>query len=89
MNYVLLYSFLLIFTFSIIGYGFLISKITNKELLSYNLGYQGLLGIFFLTIISYTTIFFVKHNYIHNLIIHFIGLSAFFYFLKRKYLFLN
>ena len=84
MNYVLLYSFLLIFTFSIIGYGFLISKITNKELLSYNLGYQGLLGIFFLTIISYTTIFFVKHNYIHNLIIHFIGLSAFFYFFKKK-----
>ena len=71
MNYILLYSFGLILIFSIIGYGFLLSKIVNKELLNYNIGYQGLLGIFFLTIISYTTIFFVKHSYFHNLIIHF------------------
>ena len=83
MNYILLYSFALIFTFSIIGYGFLLSRIINKELLNYNLGYQGLLGIFFLTVISYTTIFFFKHGYIHNLVIHFIGLTAFFYFFKR------
>ena len=84
MNYILLYSFVLILSFSIIGYGFLLSRIVNKELLSYNLGYQGLLGIFFLTIISYTTIFFVKHGYIHNLIIHFIGLYSFFYFFKKR-----
>ena len=80
MNYILLYSFGLILIFSIIGYGFLLSKIVNKELLNYNIGYQGLLGIFFLTIISYTTIFFVKHSYFHNLIIHFIGLFSFFLF---------
>ena len=83
MNYILLYSFGLILIFSIIGYGFLLSKIVNKELLNYNIGYQGLLGIFFLTIISYTTIFFVKHSYFHNLIIHFIGLFSFFYFFKK------
>jgi hypothetical protein len=88
MNYILLYSFGLLLTFSIIGYGFLLSKIINKKLLSYNLGYQGLLGIFFLTIISYTTIFFVKHGYIHNLILHFIGLFSFFYFFnKNRYFF--
>ena len=46
MNYILLYSFGLILIFSIIGYGFLLSKIVNKELLNYNIGYQGLLGIF-------------------------------------------
>ena len=83
MDYILLYSFGLILTLSIIGYGFLLSRIVNKELLRYNLGYQGLLGIFFLTVISYSTIFFVKHSYFHNLIIHFIGLFSFFYFFKR------
>ena len=89
MNYILLYSFGLILTFSILGYGFLFSRIVNKELLSYNLGYQGLLGICFLTIISYTTIFFVKHDYIHNLILHFIGLVSFCFFLIKIDLFLK
>jgi len=83
MDYILLYSSGLILIFSIIGYGFLLSRIVNKELLTYNLGYQGLLGIFFLTIISYTTIFFVKHDYIHNLILHFIGLVSFSYFFNK------
>ena len=84
MDYILLYSFGIILIFSIIGYGFLFSKIINKELLSYNLGYQGLLGIFFLTIISYTTIFFTKHGYIHNLLLHLIGLVSFFYFFNKS-----
>ena len=83
MDYILLYSFGIILTFSIIGYGFLFSRIINKELLTYNLGYQGLLGIFFLTIISYTTIFFVKHDYFHNLIIHSIGVASFLFFFKK------
>ena len=76
MNYLLLYFFAIILSFSIIGHGYLLSKIINKDLLNFNIGYQGLLGIFFLTTISYTTIFFVKHGYFHNLIIHFIGLFS-------------
>ena len=34
-------------------------RIIDKDLSSYNLGYQGLLGILFLTFISYLTIFFM------------------------------
>ena len=84
MNYLLIYFSAIILTFSIIGYGFLLSRIVDKNLLTLNIGYQGLLGIFFLTIISYFTIFFVKHGYIHNIILHFIGILSFFNYLKSN-----
>ena len=84
MNYIFLYFFISILIFSIIGYGFLLSRITNKDLLSLNIGYQGLLGILFLTIISYFTIFFLKHDYVHNIIIHFFGILSFGYFIKKE-----
>ena len=83
-NYILLYCSALIISFSILGYGFLLSKIINKDLLAFNLGYQGLLGILFLTTISYFTIFFFKHGYIHNIIIHIIGISSFIFYIKNK-----
>jgi hypothetical protein len=79
MNYFLLYFFTLFIVFSTIGYGFFLSRIINKELIKYNLGYLGLLGLLGLTIISYSTIFFTPHNYIHNLILHFFGIFLFFY----------
>ena len=79
MNYFLLYFFTLLIVFSTIGYGFLLSRIVNKDLIKFNLGYIGLLGLLCLTFISYVTIFFTAHNYIHNLILHFIGIFLFFY----------
>ena len=84
-NYFLLYFSALVISFSILGYGFLLSRIIHKDLSSYNLGYQGLLGILFLTFISYLTIFFMKHGYIHNIIIHIIGISSFVICFKKKY----
>ena len=86
-NYFLLYFSALIISFSILGYGFLLSRIIDKNLLSYNLGYQGLLGILFLTFISYLTIFFMKHGYIHNIIVHIIGISSFVIYFKKKFSF--
>ena len=82
MNYFLLYFFTLLIVFSAIGYGFLLSKIVNKDLIKFNLGYIGLLGLLSLTIISYITIFFTSHNYTHNLILHFIGIFLFIYNIK-------
>ncbi len=84
MNYFLLYFSALLISFSIIGYGFIFSKLINKELTNFNIGYMGLLGLLFLVIISYTTIYFVKHDYIHNLILHFFGLSSFLFYFKKK-----
>ena len=82
MNYFLLYFFTLFIVFSTIGYGFFLSRIINKELIKFNLGYLGLLGLLGLTIISYSTIFFTPHNYIHNLILHFFGIFYFFTILE-------
>ena len=88
-NYFLLYFSALIISFSILGYGFLLSRIIDKDLLSYNLGYQGLLGILFLTFISYLTIFFMKHGYVHNIIVHIIGVSSFAIYFKKKISFID
>ena len=79
MNYFLLYFSTLLIVFSTIGYGFIFSKIVNKEFIKLNFGYLGLLGLLCLTIISYSTIFFTPHNFVHNLILHFIGIFFFFY----------
>ena len=84
MNFILLYFFALLITFSIIGYGFILAKIINKNLLKYNLGYIGLLGLLCLVIISYTTIYFINHGYAHNIILHFLGITFFFLYIKEK-----
>ena len=84
MNYIYLYFFTLIITFSTIGYGFILSKIIDKNLLRYNLGYIGLLGLLCLVIISYTTIYFTKHGYIHNIILHAFGIFSFIFHIKER-----
>ena len=82
-KFFLLYFYLILIVSSILGYGFLLANFLNKNLLKYNLGYIGILGLLSLVLISYTTIFFIKHDYIHNLIIHFIGLISFVFFFPQ------
>ena len=82
-KYFLLYFYLILIVSSILGYGFLLANFLNKNLLKYNLGYIGILGLLALVLISYTTIFFIKHDYVHNSIIHFIGLISFAYFFRK------
>ena len=79
----LLYFYLILIVSSILGYGFLLAQFLNKNLLKYNLGYIGILGLLALVLVSYITIFFVKHDYVHNSIIHFIGLISFAYFFHK------
>jgi len=83
-NYILIYLSALFLLFSILGYGFLLSRFIGSSLINFNIGYQGLLGILLLTTVSYFTIFFVKHGYIHNLIIHFIGIISFIFYTKKN-----
>ena len=84
-KFFLIYFYLIIIVSSILGYGFLLAKFLNKNLLKYNLGYIGILGLLALVILSYTTIFFTKHGYVHNLIVHATGLISFaFFFCKLK-----
>ena len=70
----IIYFIVLLITFSFIGYGFVLVNFVDNNLLKFNIGYIGLIGLFFSTLISYFTIFFLSHNYLHNLIFHFIGL---------------
>ena len=80
-NLPLLYFGYLIILFSIIGFGYLSSKLLSIRL---SLGELGLSGILFMTILSYITNLFVSHGFIHNIIFLTIGLFFFFLILKKK-----
>ena len=76
-DHIVFIFYIFTFLFSTIGYGFLFSKYIHKEFVELNLGYQGILGFFILSLISMITIFFFKHGYFHNIFIHSIGLILF------------
>ena len=67
---------------SILGFGFFTSKKIIK-LNNLNLGYQGIIGIFFLLLISYITTQFIAHNEIFNSIILIIGIILFIFYFKQ------
>ena len=69
--------YLNIFLVSNIGYGILFSNFFYKNFHSLNYGYLGIIGFFLITIIAYITSFFTAHNFLHNSILHFVGLSFF------------
>ena len=67
---------------SILGYGFFVSKkIINFN--NHNLGYQGIIGIFSLILISYVSTQFLAHTEIFNLLILITGLVLFFSNIKK------
>ncbi len=69
----------LILFFSVCGYGFCFNRLLAIKYED-NIGIIVILGLIFLTLISYVTIFFIPHNYLLNLVIFFIG---FIFFLKN------
>lgn len=73
--FVITYIFIII---SILGYGYAINNFSNKTYITKNIGYVGLIGIFFLTIYSYTSSIFYNHNIYHNLIFLLVGSFLFF-----------
>ena len=80
-NLLTLYFGYLIILFSIIGFGYLSSKLLSIRL---SLGELGLSGILFMTILSYITNLFLSHGFIHNSIFLVIGLFASFFLFKKK-----
>ncbi len=78
-----IFSFIIIFLFSYLGYGiFFLNKIFKSNL-EVDLGQIGLLGIFLLINISYLSNFVIPHNYFHNIIILMVGLILFFINFKK------
>tara|TARA_Y100000022_G_scaffold199724_1_gene212923 strand:+ start:75 stop:1727 length:1653 start_codon:yes stop_codon:yes gene_type:complete len=80
-NLLTLYLGYLIILFSIVGFGYLSSKLLSVRL---SLGELGLSGILFMTILSYITNLFSSHGFIHNSIFLAIGLFASFFIFKKK-----
>ena len=71
---------------SVIGFGFLFQKICFVNILKHDdqkVLFTGFYGLFLLTFISLITSLFFPHNFIHNLLIHFLGI-LFFIFIKFK-----
>ena len=83
-EHIIFLTYIFIFIFSTIGYGEIFSRLINKDLLEKNIGYQGLIGFFSISLISILSSFFFAHNYIHNIILHFFGLVGFFLFFRRS-----
>ena len=77
------YFFLFLSFFSVIGYGLIFNTIFNLKFNNLNLGKIGILGLFFLTIISSFTHIFMPHNFIHNI---FFILLGFFYFIYNFFI---
>ena len=74
------FFFYFISIFAVVGYGFFFSQITNQEKISSNFGYSGLMGVFFLTIYSYISNFFIAHGLIHNSILIVLGIFLYLIF---------
>ena len=78
-----LFSGYITILFSIIGYGFISSKILSAR---FSLGEMGISGILFVTLLSYSTNFIFAHNFVHNSLFLVIGLIGFFSCYKKNYL---
>ena len=82
-EHIIFLTYIFTFIFSTIGHGEIFSRLINKDLLKKNIGYQGLIGFFSISLTSILSSFFFAHNYTHNIILHFFGLIGFFLFFKR------
>ena len=82
-NFLLLLTAYLFITFSILGYGLFFERIYEKKTIGKDLGFTGLLGIFFLILYSYVSHYFIAHSIYHNSIIIIIGLILFIFFYKK------
>ena len=72
--------FYIVIIFSTLGYGMAVCSLGNKFKISHNLGYVGLIGIFFLILYSYISSIFIKHGIVHNSIVITFGLIFFIFF---------
>ena len=85
-NYLIFLISYFLIVLSVIGHGVLAIKLTKTNISIEEIGFVGLVGIFFLILYSYITHFFISHGYLHNLIFIFIGLSSIYYFKSEIFL---
>ena len=79
-NYLIFLLSYFLIVLSVVGHGILAIKLTKTNISTNEIGFVGLIGIFFLILYSYLTHFFISHGYIHNLIFLIVGLVGLFFF---------
>ncbi len=76
-NFFLFTIFYFVCIYSVVGYGLIFKKLFLKKNYQDDFVYLGFYGIFFLTIYSYISHFFLSHNLYHNVILIGIGILFF------------
>ena len=84
MELLIFVSFILFALWSILGFGKLFETLFFDGSVKINIGLTGFFGLFILSSVAYITHLFTPHNYIHNLILLFFGLTLFIYFYKNS-----
>ena len=79
-NYLIFFLSYFLIVLSVIGHGFLAIKLSKINISNHEIGFVGLIGIFFLIFYSYLTHFFISHGYLHNIIFLSIGLISLYNF---------
>ena len=92
-NYLIFLLSYFLIVISVVGHGVLAIKLFKTNVSIDEIGFVGLVGIFFLILYSYITHFFINHGYIHNIIFITVGLVSIYYFrnnllTKKNFIFL-
>ena len=92
-NYLIFFISYFLIVLSVVGHGVLAIRLTKTNISTKEIGFVGLVGIFFLILYSYVTHFFVSHDYLHNIVFIIIGLVSIYYFrseilIKKNLIFL-
>ena len=89
-NFFLFTIFYFVCIYSVVGYGFVFKRLFLKISYQEDHVFLGFYGIFFLTIYSYISHFFLSHNLYHNVILIVVGILFFIknlkYLSKNKFL---
>jgi hypothetical protein len=89
MNTFIFIFYFYFFLISFVGYSFVFSNVINVSYKSVNNGLICFLGFFVITLLSYISIFFFKHGFFHNLLVHFVGVILFIFLIYKKILHKN
>ena len=84
-NYLIFFISYFLIVLSVIGHGFLAIKLSRINISNDEIGFVGLVGIFFLILYSYLTHFFISHGYLHNIIFLSIGIISLYNFRSKVF----
>ena len=79
-NFIIFFSFFYILLLSVVGYGMFFQNLCFGGIKNMNdpkVIYTGFYGLFAITFISIISSLFVPHNFIHNILLHLIGVLFF------------